>query len=364
MPHTTKLIYWLIALLAIAVILYFGSSFLNGGKFNTEIRFPDLSEIQKAEISGDNQSALAQYQLIKNDPTKTPSEKAIAAIQIAGISFDLSGDVSARTEEIQRMKNIFMDTTLSAATRAAALSVLGMKYNASGKDESVFSEIYRDAPFSDYLVADDPVLSALKLQQASYEMSPSSGAAIYVARLATDIVFNDPKLSTDEKTSYVGLAEDYLKKADATAIQEASRNSLNPNGERYILYRAMRAVTIGRLAIVKGDPYTKNYRQEFDDFIAFAMSKKSTFANDQILTVRFQYARILERNKDVEAEKEQLDLLGQALSALTNPDTRPFVLFLRNERSNSPTGPVWVSIQDMFKVSPDFKAAVNKFVVS
>jgi hypothetical protein len=359
MAHTLKLVGWLIALLVIPAGLYALYLYVFYDPNPSQLT-RDLEQLVDAKVRGDDASALAQYQQILSDPTSTAEERAIADIYIAGTEFSVSGNLSSRIDDVRKMKRIVTDSSMSATVRAAAMSVLGNAYTVSGGDPAVFAEIYKDAPFDSYLIVDRPQLSAINLLKESYAIKPSSFAASKVAELASGRYFANPQQDASSTAAYVALAEDYLNKADIAALSEANeRPATYASSDRYILYRLSRAITVGRLAIQKGEPYTDTYRTEFNSFIAFAQSIQSTLAHNAVFNARFQYARILEAEGDTAGEKAQLDMLARELSKLPNPNTIPFVLSLRNARTQ-PTEAMWRAVQRMSSTSPEFKTAVEK----
>lgn len=131
-----------------------------------------------------------------------------------------------------------------------------------------------------------------------------------------------------------------------------------------MLYRFTRAPVFGLLAIEKGEPYKTRYREEFDSFIAYAQSQNSTLARDEIISARFEYARILAADGDTAGEKTQLDLLASALNELPNPETNILVLSFINAHAYEPTGARWSAVRQMMSVSPDFQTAVTKVINS
>lgn len=321
-----------------------------------------LNGLLQAKTSGDNQQAITAYQAIVNNPQSTDQQKATAAINIAGVGFSVSGDVSAQLQDVQTMEQIATDTNVSLGVRATALSILGNAYENSGQNPAIFAAIYKNPPFSAYLVPNNPQLSALNLEEASYGLARTSTAAISAAYIASGQYFANPSQSASTTAAYASTTIEYLGDADAVAVGESQAPGY-ADSTRYMLYRAERTVVVGRLAIEVGGQYESTYKQTFSDFFVFAQSKQSTSATDETLSVRYQYARILAADKDTADEKTDLDALAQELNALATPNTHPFVAFLQNAYSNQ-SGTTWIGIQKMFTVSPDFKAAVTKLVTA
>ncbi len=362
MLHTTKLISWLAGLLLVGTLFYTVSYFSGTLRSKSDAPFYTV-DLLTAKAGGDNVVALAQYRAIQDDPRKTSEEKALAELLIVGAEFSQTGDVKARLREIQKMKEISMDASLSAGVRATAMAILGSEYSVSGNDPVVFAEIYKDPPFDSYLVPNDPHLSALNIEKASYAIVPTPVAAVKIAHIASGQYFANPNQSASTRAAHIAMTEEYINKADVAVMREI-RGAGYTEGDRYMFYRALRAVSIGQLAAAKGQLEGGAYRKEFEDFFTLAQSKKSFAAKNSLLNVRYEYASILAADEDTAAEKAQLDLLARELNELPNPKIYTLVLLLRNEHTYRPTGPVWVATEKMFKVSPDLKAAVNKIIAS
>src|SRR5258708_6600703 len=165
-------------------------------------------------------------------------------------------------------------------------------------------------------------------------------ASLYVGQNSN----GNPTTTASSSKANADMAANYLAKADTAAQAQAVADPNYITGMRYIDYRLMRATTIGTLARSLGDPYTKQYRGEYDAYIALAMQSPNVLAKDNLPFARLVYASDLHRNdKDDAAAKAQLDLLAQELQALQNPDVSGFVRFLRNTSRNYPlvkTGPL------------------------
>ncbi|HUO50668.1 MAG TPA: hypothetical protein VMU25_03870 [Candidatus Paceibacterota bacterium] len=365
MGRTLKLVVWLVVLVLVLIgaVAYVADYYFQNLQSQQVQSTPTyLLSLIKAKDSGNNTEALAQYQTIESDASKSAEDEALAAINISGVAFSQSGNINDVLQEIQTMKAIVLNPAVAAPERATAMSILANEYNISGNNPTVFAEVYKDAPFNTYLVPGDPALSALNMQKASYDIRHTSTAAIYVAYLAAGQYFVK-NLDASTSAMYISLATDYLSKADITALAESKASAFYPQSTKYVIYRAVRAQTIGRLALQKVQPFTTNYRTEFDQFFTITQALHSTAAMDATLSVRFQYAKVLAADSDAADAKTQLDQLAQELGALTSPSGYSFVASLKTEHAN-PTGPTWQSVLKMEKISPAFKAAVDSLVTS
>lgn len=358
MTRTFHLVIWLAAILLIVGALYvFGHAFL-GTQPESIIQYQDAKEITEAKLT-DTKAAMDLFQEVQNDPAKSSNEKAMAVIAIAGVQYIASGgDISARLQDIEHLKKVYRDETVTPSIRAAALSILGKQYIFSGRNPAIFAEVYKDAPFNSYLVPNNPDLSTINVEKASYDLYPSTVAASTVA--ITAAAYDFPNATSAVAPQRIALAEEYLNKSDAAMVIDAQGNPTYTDSDRYITYRYERAYTVGYLAITKGDPYKNSYKLEFDELIAFVQTKKRLLPHDLELNVRFQYARVLHADKETVAEKAQLDEIAKILNTISNPDVYSFVQSLQNHRTYRPKGTTWTAVQSMYTVSPDFKAVVAK----
>ena len=361
---TGRLIGLLLLIGAFAGAFFLVQFFVSGNVSNSEqsSRAEWLTTTIEKQRSGDFAGALAEAEAVQNDPGSSAEEKALATYNTLGAQYRLTGDTDARLVDIQNMKKVILDETISVSTRVNMLEVLSKQYYISGRDSAVFAEIYKDAPFSTYLAPGDPDLSARRLAEWSYGMMPTSNAAITIARWYTEQRLLNPTQATSTTKVYAAAAEDYLAKADAASLAEAKADASYSNSRRYLFYRYWRTMIIGRLATQKGEPYQSQYRAAYEEFITFAQTQKNIIAEEYLLNARLFFAQRLVRNKDEASAKIQLDQLAKEMIAADNPDVNTFFLLLRNEYKNQPTGLTWTSVKNMSAVSPDFKAAVEKIV--
>lgn len=318
-------------------------------------------ELVEAKRAGDELAALEEFKAIASDPTKTAEEKAIATLNAANAPFRVSGRADSLIPMIQDLKKNAIDPSVSAGVRAYSIAVLATMYNTSGRDPIIFTEVFRDKPFSDYVVPNSPDASSIRLGEWSYGLRPTITAAAYTAQLYASLPILDPSMPKDAVDRHVKSAEMYLDLADGHAEREIAADAKFVESHRYLTYRNSRAIVVGLLAISKGAPYDERYRAEFEDALALVDTSAMTGPKDYKLFERWQYARaLLSVDNDSETAKRQLDLLAQELNAFPNPDTSSFVAFLRNERGYRPQEVPWKTILAMFDVSPAFEAAVEK----
>jgi hypothetical protein len=355
--HTKRLLGTLFVLLLIVAVVFGLGMFklyLSGSR---ESVWP--TGVVESYRAGDYQAAVENTAKIVSNPNKTEEAKANAIYNSLGAAYRLSGDKKDMMTDIQNMKNIITNESLSLEIRAATLDVLAKEYDISGNDPAVFAEIYKDAPFNQYLAEGDPFLSSRHLAEWSYQLLPSSNAAIIIARWYTDQFTNNPNLPADKVNEYVAAAVEYLKKADAASVAEAGISSTYSGSRKYLFYRSWRALVVGRLG-GQLDEYASQYRQSYNDFITFAESQQNAIAREAIAPTRLAYAQHLTRDKDTDAAKVQLSILAQDIANAGKDNV--FVNFLRNEYKYRPNGDRWRVVKSMAAVSPEFKAAVEKVV--
>jgi hypothetical protein len=165
---------------------------------------------------------------------------------------------------------------------------------------------------------------------------------------------------------YADKAVDYLKKAEMADRQYAEVDPTYRTSTQYVIYRTFRGQAAGRLGVQEIEPFKSQYKQEWQDLIAYLKASDHAIAFENLLYSRFTYAAQLFDAKDPAMEdpaaaKEQLDLLAVELNALEDPLEHGFVRLIMNVRSN-PTGTNWVAIQKFKELSPDFGAAVDRLL--
>ena len=320
------------------------------------------TDLVQAVRDGNFKAATSYNIAIQNDPRKSVEEKALATYSALGVQYRLTGDSNTRLIDIQNMKDVILDERVSRRTRVNTLNVLANEYLTSDEDPAVFAEMYKDAPFKEYLVPGDPDRSALQLAEWSYSMMPTSDAAIGIALWYTKQNVLNPKQPASEMKANVDRGVEYLNKADAASVQEAQQDMTYPNSTRYLSYRYWRIIVVKRLASQKGEPYQSQYQSAYKEFITYAKGVPNILANEYIAYARLYYASQLAGNGDTAGAKNQLDALAQEMSVAVSSDQK-FARFLRDEHTNRPNGEQWSIVKKMYAISASFKAAVEKIIV-
>jgi len=326
---------------------------------------PLVQQLNNKRMAGDYQGVLADDAAIQSDPNKSNEDKALATISSVGASFHVSASISDRLKDVDNLKQIVIDTTLPASVRVKALNTLASQYSDSGRNPAVFTEMYKDEPFSKFLVQGDPEASAKNLFEWSYSISPTSVAAIRVAKWYSEQPLFHRELSKDVKLQDVKTAGEWLPKADAASLAELKKDPSFLTTTDYVNFLYFRVMVIGRSAAADrklketDNPFEGQYRDAFDSYILFALTGQNVMATEYLYYARFTYANELVADNDSASAKIQLDTLAKELNALKDPAAHGFPNFLVNTHTFSPTGVNWTAMPKLFAVSPDFKAATD-----
>ncbi len=361
----------LILLLLIAGAIYFlidssDSSDITrnaDGSINLDLVQPKrLAEYRR---EGNFEATLQELKKIKSSPLKDVNEKALAIIGSTNVKFSMTGDTKTLLEEIDNMKKVSLDPAVDLRVRVEALGTLSAAFCRSGRDPLIFAELYKDEPFRSYLAPGDPDLSARHLAEWSYGQRPTSFAAIRITRWYSEQMLENTDPSSKTRAQYAAETKKYLQSADKLAESELSRTPALSQSIPYIAYRMWRAVAIGRLAAVEGEPYKSQYKDEFEGLFSFIDGLNNVGAREYEYLGRHFYADLLLRiDSDTPAAKEQLNILVRELRALPNPDVVTYVRFLRNENRSNPNGYLWRSVKNMMSASSDYKVTVEKFLAT
>lgn len=318
-------------------------------------------ELVLSKRAGDYDKALEEYKGVVADPTKGANEKALAVFNAGKLRFKLSGDINELLVDIQNLKKIILNENLDQRIQIRALNTLASSYCSSGRDPLAFEEIYKDAPFNQYLAAGDPDRSALNLAKWSYETRPTAFAAVRIARWYGDQLVNDENLTTQEEEQYATIVREYVQNGESLVKQELIDNPDYKNSAEYAGYLFWRARAYGRLAIYGDEWYKERYQQTFKDVIEYVEQQGNVESLDDLYFAHQYLAQFsMKVEKDQETAKTSLDALSARLDSLKNPVVVTFVRFIRNEYKNRPDGGSWQGILKMTKVSPAYKASVER----
>jgi hypothetical protein len=125
--HTKRLLGTLFVLLLIVAVVFGLGMFklyLSGSR---ESVWP--TGVVESYRAGDYQAAVENTAKIVSNPNKTEEAKANAIYNSLGAAYRLSGDKKDMMTDIQNMKNIITNESLSLEIRAATLDVLAKEYD-------------------------------------------------------------------------------------------------------------------------------------------------------------------------------------------------------------------------------------------
>jgi len=310
----------LVSLLAVLVFLGLGVWF-----FETRVlpvsapsTVNDFSyDVQSAARSGDYNTALQGYQALVTSPTTTPDELARAARSIATAQYAISGNVNDLISNIPTLKSIVANTQVSANLRASVLNVIIGMYSISGEDPTMLSAIFDGAPYNSFWDPSDKNGSIDNLWQYSMSLSPTSRAAIALADSQSKRALYRTSLNSAQKAAAISSAETYLAQAQTLLASELQAPGNYADSVQYSVYVQVRAATVGRLAIVAGQPYAGEYRQVYDNlFTTFASSTAMQGAGSAVAHWNYATALLLVDN-DVSSAQQQLALALQANALAT-----------------------------------------------
>ncbi|TSC61503.1 MAG: hypothetical protein Athens041674_746, partial [Parcubacteria group bacterium Athens0416_74] len=131
---------WLISLLVLILLVV-------GGTAAFQIYFPKPQknvsvwpeEVVGSFRAGDYQEAISSRLAIQDDPNTSPEAKAMAVYNSLGSEYRLTGNQNALLVDVQNMKKIILDQTLSLKIRAETLDVLAKEYAITGRNQAVFA---------------------------------------------------------------------------------------------------------------------------------------------------------------------------------------------------------------------------------
>jgi len=323
---------------------------------------PKVQDLVMKRQNGDYANAVDSYKSLVSDSSKTNSDRALAIMGSAGAEFHLTGDVNTSLQDIKALKQVVLDTTLSARTRAEAVNDLASLYAESGRSPIVFQEIFKDAPFSQSLVKDSPQLSIRKLYEWSYySISPTANAAVMLAKAYAVATSSSQQVSATDLATSNAAAEAWLKKADALVLSEQKSDPTYPESTMYANFLYYRTLAVTRLAKSVGEPYKSEYPNDWESYIAFAQKSQNAVAKENLLYARFYYSDALSKDGKNEAAKAQTDLLIKDLNSLEEPYKHAFPLMIVNAYHYQ-NSLAWMSAKNLARLSSDFKAELDKLV--
>ncbi len=318
-----------------------------------------LEAISDAMRQGDYESAVARLRAIQADESATADDKARAVIYSLGAGRAL-GDTGAVAADVLSLKASIVDEGVSPALKAALINKLVTQLSVSGNDPAINNLIFADAPFDSYRASGDDRKSLINLTMWSLETAPSAVAAITLARWHSQpsVPWAGGADAVTEASAQEALR--FLTIADSRVDAESKDDPAYETRADFFFYRFWRAIIVGRLAEVLGEPYTSQVRAEFDGFLSFAEAHPAAWAREWLPFARYWYAASLLDDADTDASREQLDLLTEELAVITQRETNSFILNVRDQFKRRGEG--WGTISALADLSPSFKTAIEGII--
>lgn len=346
----------IIVLSMVAVVLLYVS-----GKSGTRLPSgPAQPEVVNNMHAGNFEAAIAAADAVVQDPNADSSMRARAQFSTFAAEFQVTGNVESFIKDVEKMKLIALDETVDIRTRVNALNMVGSAYYISGNNPEVFDAIYKSAPFSDYRVENNPDLSARKIYEWAYSVRKNPDSAIGISKWYSEQpIRNGIRMTEQQLAETIAKAEEYLKLAEAASLEAEKEDPEYLASARYLTYRYDRLRVIIRLATQIGEPYEGRYMEEVDRYVEFARASGVYQAPVTIRNIWFYQAAKLTRDGKTDAAKTVLAGLARDLATLEEPQKDAFVRFMYYELKLRPRGASALQINNMYGVSPEFKAAAE-----
>jgi hypothetical protein len=312
---------------------------------------------------GNYQGIVSASDAVLNDPSKTDAQKAMAVIVANGARFHLSGNIADKLADVDALKKIATDDTLDPGIRSNAINVMAGNMANSGENPVVFNEVFKDLPFSSFVVPNDSEASVRHLFEWSYSILPNADAAVNIADLFAEPAYVGG-LDAATITSNASSAASYIAAADGLIPQEIKRDPGYTQSSRYIDYLWWRTRTVGMLSQLIGAPYSGQYKFSYDQLISTFQQSSNVIAKSDVYYARFYYADVLARSGDIADAKIQLDALAAELKPIVRSSTESYVLSMRNGHAYTPGEYFERWADEAGRISPDFKAQLSAILAT
>lgn len=374
MSKAVKLIVFVVLLILIVAGAFVLNSYLRTqqeAKRKAEIQ-QKLKEAQSAyqerNVGAQQKAGSEAEQLFGEQGVTAPVRLRITGIYNRFISGDTTEKKKAAADDLKAM---IRDLSLPAASRAAALGMLG-EFTLFVPDAVSKEIIFNDAPYDGYLreAKGDVVTAQRIIYEKSIETSPHSLYYNLIAYWYAQQLMKNLSLTKDVRSQYmknlltnVGQAEKYV--ARDLANERAQQQLFRPVRMVRILFTG--AVNYGVLGILreaKAEDVEAKFKATLnlgEQFVADAPTQ------DQLLLVRLWYADFL-RQRFGESRRTDIESLLKPLEILpTAGDTRYTTLnYLRKELAESavrnPTRYRYIDFQDIQKLAA-FEPSFRKVLV-
>ncbi len=312
--------------------------------------------------SGELELAIAEYDTVMASTTLPLSNKASSVLLGASLRFRQSGNPVDAVAAIKDLKQIVSAPDVSEYVRGYAMLEMTLILTASSRDEAVFDEIFRDEPWSSFLVREDGITN----HYASTQQLLARSLQLYSNyRTAIALAANYSRELYTRGESFAGIQnnldsiEIHLAQAEDLARLQSDEQ---PDGsDRYENYLSNRAFVIATLADFKGSPYRERYRQTYEDLFTFLRGQEDVYADarGRLAYEHVMFARALLRIDDDSVRAR--DHLNQAVQ-ITNTDPlkeqNALTQWVRSAQKSDERQLI-TGFNELVSVSPEFKQFVD-----
>ncbi|MDO8514304.1 MAG: hypothetical protein Q7S50_02050 [bacterium] len=275
--------------------------------------FVSAIQLQK---SGAYSSAGAQFRNALAG-TSNPVEQAVIKFWLV----NADEPIGNYAEAVSVLKEIAADkNAYSLHTRASAVQRMAWMFYRYG-DPRITEEIFKDEPYSDFVVKGDSSLTYRHLFEYATSLYPLALSELYIANWYSSQLAKDP-VSHPE---YKEIIRQKIKLADSNLDQIRGDST-----QAYMLVYSLerRAIIVGRMTQL-GDTSFGDPEKDFADLLNLF----SVYHLQYDATTRFQYAVYLARTFGTVRSTDIRDILAP-LNEDYEAHGISFASFLRNEREN------------------------------
>ncbi len=349
------------------MIAFFYLAGLPGGFWHTSPSAQDQNAIEASlqstisdVRSGRYHAAYAQGQAIATSSDSSDDQKALAELSIAGIPFRTTNDPQYLLAHIPIFKSVIADQNVSMSVRALAIDQLASSFCGSGRTWAVFQAIYTGTPYSSFLVPNDPDTSSRNMFTWSYQLYPTTGAAIFLARSYASLAYN--ATSSVDRADDISKSQTYLTSAESLVTEDEANTAIAyTQTQEYAEYLYWQAYTTAILAhFDKGSSYEKQYQQMYQNFIT-AYKGDGGLEYNYVAYAELLYGYFLTWNEnDTTDAIIQFNAIEPEVKTDPYYNTDQFVRFVHNERTLRAQGilqgPFTAGVLKAEAISPNFAA--------
>ncbi len=351
--------------LSATVLFFWAPSLRNNGTAEEERTGQHLGMWLDNAIHTDGlPEAVQTYNAILSSTTLARSEVAPSVLVGSGLQYRLTASTSDAIKGVQELKKVAADTTLRPFIRAFAVLELALAANNAGHNWYVFGEVFKDAPYRQYLVisggTQNTVASARNVLLYSYQISPTYNAAVAISDYFVVELYRNEQhnVGASRKQQLLDGAEEYLARAeDLVKSTEYEQPKSQSAQESYLVNHAF---AVGGLAYFKGGSYKSTYKTEYEALFKTLVAKGDAEAKGHLAISRFWYAAfLLQVDNDKKGAAAQL---SQAIAlAKADPyfDSNPLVSRIRKLKSGTIPYQAPAKLDTLTALSPEFEAFVE-----